>query len=156
MDDPEPADPPVARRLARLLQKSDVFLAKLSPRAARKGLPVAVALRESCLDASGRTDAAGRALVHALGLYPPASVVRLANGETAVVIGCGARIDQPRVASVAGADRRPLPAPRMREPGAAEYRVQAALRGRELGVALGERRLDQLLREVQSVCLACA
>jgi HD-GYP domain-containing protein (c-di-GMP phosphodiesterase class II) len=152
-DDPEPADAPLARRLARVLQKADVFLAKLSPRAARKGLPVGVALRESCLDASGRTDAAGRALVHALGLYPPASIVRLANGETAVVIGRGARIDQPRVASVTGADRRPLPAPRVREAGAAEYRVQAALRGRELGVALGERRLEQLLREVQSTCL---
>lgn len=155
-DDPEPADPPVARQLARLLQKADIFLAKLSPRATRKGLPVGVALRESCLDASGRTDAAGRALVHALGLYPPASVVRLVNGETAVVVGRGARIDQPHVASVAGADRRPLPAPLVRESGAPEYRVQAALRGRELGAALGERRVEQLLREVQAVCFSAA
>jgi len=153
-DEPEPADATAARRLARLLQKVDVFLAKLSPRATRKGLPVAVALRESCLDASGRTDAAGRALVHALGLYPPASVVRLSNGETAVVVGRGARVDHPRVASVAGADRRPLPAPCVREAGAAEFRVQAALRGRELAAALGERRVEQLLRDVQAAGLA--
>ena len=150
-DDGAPEAPP-GRRLARLLQKIDVFLAKASPRATRKGMPVALALRETCLDANGRSDAAGRTLVHALGLYPPASVVRLANGETAVVLGRGARLDRPRVASVSAADRRPLAVPQPRDPERPEHAVESVLRARDLPAALGDRRLEVVLRGVQAAC----
>jgi HD-GYP domain-containing protein (c-di-GMP phosphodiesterase class II) len=150
----ELVEPGPARRLARLLQKVDVFLAKLSPRAARKGLPAPVALRESCLDAAGRSDPAGRALVQTLGLYPPASVVRLANGDTAVVTGRGAGLDRPRVASVTGPDRRALAAPLPRDPERPEFRAVAAVRSRELPGALDDRRLEPVLRAVQAACFA--
>lgn len=152
-DDGAPDAPP-GRRLARLLQKIDVFLAKASPRATRKGLPVALALRETCLDANGRSDAAGRTMVHALGLYPPASVVRLTNAETAVVVGRGTRLDRPRVASVSGADRRPLPVPQPRDPRQPEHAVESVLRARDLPAAPGERRLEAVLRGVQAACFS--
>jgi hypothetical protein len=79
-------------------------------------------------------------------------VVRLANGETAVVIGRGARLDRPRVASVSGPDRRAWPVPQPRDPQRPEHAVESVLRARDLPAALGERRLDQVLRGVQAAC----
>ncbi len=114
-DSDEPPPPPgsldPAARLARLLQRIDVFTSRMSPRKARKGLPAMQAMREACLGQQGTADDIGVALTRALGIYPPGSFVQLANGETAVVLKRGARASQPLVASVLGADRQPLATP---------------------------------------------
>ncbi len=103
-----------AMRLARLLQRIDVFTARMSPRKARKGLPPMQAMREACLGSQGTADDIGVALTRALGIYPPGSFVQMVNGETAVVLKRGSRASQPLVASVLGADRQPLAAPVLR------------------------------------------
>lgn len=105
---------PPAARLAALLRRVDVFLAKMSPRAGRPGLPATQAARDACLGPDGRPDTVGAAILRALGLYPPGSLVVLHNGETAVVVQRGARLDRPVVASIVDADRVPLAVPILR------------------------------------------
>jgi len=51
-------------------------------------------------DENGQIDEAGAALIKAIGIYPPGSFVRLANGEVAVVVQRGANTAAPRVAVV--------------------------------------------------------
>lgn len=116
---------PPAERLAALLRRVDVFLAKISPRAGRPGLPTTHAARDACLGSDGRPDAIGAAILRALGLYPPGSVVVLRNGETAVVVQRGARMDQPVVASIAGADRQPWVRPMLRRTAEAPHAIKA-------------------------------
>lgn len=122
-DGPLSALPP-AGRLAALLRRVDVFLAKISPRAGRPGLPTTQAARDACLGADGRPDTLGAAILRTLGLYPPGSLVTLVNGDTAVVWQRGARLDQPLVLSIAGADRQPWARPLLRRTAEAAHAIK--------------------------------
>ena len=52
--------------------------------------------------------------MRALGIQPPGSFVRLANGETGVVLRRGARANEPRVASLVNRDGAPMGVPAVR------------------------------------------
>jgi hypothetical protein len=143
-DDPRPGDALAAlsdaERLTRLLRRVDVFTAKISPRKGRQGLPATLAARDACLGADGRPDEIGSAVVKTLGIYPPGSYVRLASGETAVVLRRGLRANQPRVASIVRPDGQPMGVPVLRNTGEARYEVQAAVRVQEVRVRLNHER----------------
>jgi len=94
-----PSESAVALRLA------DVFMAKISPRVERPGLPIQEAARQMFQGSGGSPLAA--AVVRAFGLYPPGDFVRLASGELAVVIRRGEDARTPLVASVT--DRSGIP-----------------------------------------------
>ena len=115
---------PPADRLAALLRRVDVFLAKISPRAGRPGLPTTQAARDACLGADGRPDTLGAAILRTLGLYPPGSLVTLVNGDIAVVWQRGARLDQPLVLGIAGADRQPWARPLLRRTALAAHAIK--------------------------------
>lgn len=115
-----------AERLAALLRRVDVFLAKMSPRAARPGLPATQAARDACLGADGRPDLFGAAILKTLGLYPPGSLVTLHGGETAVVWQRGARLEQPLVLAIAGADRQPYARPLLRRTAEAPHAIRGS------------------------------
>jgi hypothetical protein len=101
-----PADAAASSRVALpvLLRRIDVYMAKLSRRASRDAVTPALAARDACLGAEGRPDAIGAALLRVLGLYPPGTFVRLANGDLAVVTGRGAKAHTPLVAALRRAD----------------------------------------------------
>ena len=86
------------QQLARLIKRADIFAARLSPRRRRSALSGAAAAKAAYLDERQQPDDAGAAIVKATGIYPPGSYVRLASGETAVVMRRGARANEPRVA----------------------------------------------------------
>lgn len=113
-------------RLARLLQRIDLFLAKISPRATRKGLNVTAAARDACLGPDGRPEEVGATLLRVLGFYPPGTVVHLRSGEIGIVLERGARADQPLVACLADARRRPLTSPRICRTSSPDNTVRAA------------------------------
>lgn len=94
-----PSESAVALRLA------DVFMAKISPRVERPGLPIQEAARQMFQGSGGSPLAA--AVVKAFGLYPPGDFVRLASGELAVVIRRGEDARSPLVASIT--DRSGIP-----------------------------------------------
>ncbi len=96
---------PLARRseseqLARLIQRADVFGARIAPRASRSPMPVTAAMQACYYDEAHQVDEAGAALVKALGIYPPGALVRLASQEVGVVLRRGATATTPRVAVV--------------------------------------------------------
>lgn len=102
-------------QVARLLQRSDIFTARLSTRQVRKGLSPDAAARGAYLDENQQADEAGAAIIKALGIYPPGTFVRLANAEVAVVLRRGRRATEPRVASVISRAGTPLGQPAVRD-----------------------------------------
>ena len=87
-------------RMARLIQRADIFAAAISPRAGRRPVPPGRAMKTAYFDENSQVDEAGSALVKAAGIYPPGSFVRLASGEVAIVVRRGANTIAPRVAVV--------------------------------------------------------
>jgi hypothetical protein len=108
-------DLPPGTRLARLIQRADIFAARLSPRRLRPAMSATAAARATYLDEHQAPDEAGAAIIKALGIYPPGCYVQLASGELGVVLKRGARANEPRVASVIGRSGTPLGDPIIRD-----------------------------------------
>ena len=94
------ADKTEAQQMARLIQRADIFGARLAPRVGRLPMPVTAAMQASYYDEQQQVDEAGAALVKALGIYPPGAFVRLATQEIAIVLRRGPSATTPRVAVV--------------------------------------------------------
>ncbi|MCV2358328.1 phosphohydrolase [Paucibacter sp. TC2R-5] len=85
--------------MARLLRLVDVFLAKISSRVNRPALEIKQAAREVYEQNPGNPLAAS--LIKEFGMYPPGELLRLANGDLAVVIRRGATLQCPLVMALA-------------------------------------------------------
>lgn len=116
-----------AQQLARLLARIDIFAARLSPRRSRRAQSGATAARAIYLDERRQPDEAGAALVKAVGLYPPGSLVRLASNEIGIVYHRGERATSPRVAALVDALGRPWPVPQPRNTTLTAQAVVASL-----------------------------
>ena len=125
-----------ATAMARLIHKADVFCARLSPRKGRTGLDATSAARFAYLDESGMPDAVGARLIRALGVFPPGTMVRLANQETGVVRRRDDKPASPVVASLLGASGMPLAEPVLRHTSDPAFRVQQALGGDAVKLSL--------------------
>ena len=102
-----------AEQMARLIQRADRLTAAHSVRAGRPARAAGDASRTVYLDEAQQPDEAGSALIKALGIYPPGSLVQLASAEIAIVMQRGERADQPRVAVVVRDDGMPHLSPRL-------------------------------------------
>jgi HD-GYP domain-containing protein (c-di-GMP phosphodiesterase class II) len=125
---------PPPNKLARLLMRVDIFTARLSRRKNRGPMSPLQAAKRACIGPNGKLDEIGSALLKALGLYPPGTFVALANQEVGIVVGRGSRADLPRVASLRGADGRPLPGPALRDTNTSMYRVTRSLPATEVNL----------------------
>ncbi len=123
--------------LASLVRRADVYTSKLSSRSSRDALAADLAGRQMFLQDPGHPMTA--ALVKEFGLYPPGCPVRLASGETAIVVARGAVITAPVVACLTDARGRTLPAPQRADTSQPARRVVAVLgpAGNLTGPALG-------------------
>jgi hypothetical protein len=119
-------------RLARLLRRIDLFGARLAPRRSRSAMSGAAAARAVFLDELGQPDEAGAALIKAVGLYPPGSIVRLANGEIGIVFKRGFSANEPLVAALIGKSGSPLSNPVPRDTRLASQAITASLAPTEL------------------------
>lgn len=131
-----------AQQMARLLQRADLFGARLAPRVARWPMPVTAAMQASYYDEEHQVDEAGAALVKTLGVYPPGAFVRLATQEVAVVLRRGGTATTPRVAVVVNRDGMPTGEMIPRDTSQAAWRITGAVAYRDVKVQL---RLDRLL-----------
>ena len=86
------------QRMARLMQRADMFAARLAPRASRRPGSAQAAMQACYFDENRQIDEAGAALIKAVGVYSPGSLVRLANQEIGIVVRRGANTTTPRVA----------------------------------------------------------
>ncbi|TSE24496.1 3'3'-cGAMP-specific phosphodiesterase 3 [Tepidimonas sediminis] len=126
---------------AQLLRLADVYVARLSPRLHRPGLPAQRAARDVCLDASGMPTPLGAALVRTLGLYVPGSYVELAGGELAVVVRRGRRATTPLAFALTGRDGLPRGEPLLRDTADPAHEVRRSVAPHEIKVRLDPGRL---------------
>jgi len=132
------------QQLARLIQRADLFGARLSPRRARKALTASAAAKAAYLDENKQADEAGAAIIKAVGIYPPGSLVRLANEEIAVVLKRGRSANAPLVASVIGKSGTPLVELPVRDTRLPTQAVTGSLAPHEVLVRLNMERLLKL------------
>ncbi|MDO8958746.1 MAG: hypothetical protein Q7U85_03320 [Rhodocyclaceae bacterium] len=116
-----------AERIARLIQRADLFAARISPRKTRPAMSAAAAAQVAYLGEDGKPDEAGAALIKAIGIYPPGCWVGLGNGELAIVLRRGAKAHCPVVAALLGPDGMPLPIARVRDTEIERYGIRASL-----------------------------
>jgi hypothetical protein len=114
-------------QMARLIQRADVFAARLAPRAVRAGMTTPSALQAAYFDEKRQVDEAGAALVKVVGVYPPGSFVRLVNNEVAAVVRRGANTTTPKVAVLVNKMGVPTGEPIVRHTGLVEYRISGSL-----------------------------
>jgi HD-GYP domain-containing protein (c-di-GMP phosphodiesterase class II) len=134
----------MARQLARVIQRADIFAARLSPRKKRQGMSATAAAKAVYLDEFQKPDEAGSAVIKALGLYPPGCLVRLKSGEVAVVLRQGKRSTEPVVASVLNAQGNAIAEPALRNTGLGTHAVVGGVAAHEVKVRLNLERLVRL------------
>ncbi len=122
--------------IARLIQRADRLTASHSIRVGRAARAAGDASLAAYLDESKQPDQAGAALVKALGIYPPGSLVRLANGEIGIVMSRGSRADQPQVAAVVRDDGMPHLRPALRDAASPQAKIVGSLAQSAINVRL--------------------
>lgn len=132
-----------AEQIARLIQRADRLTAAHSIRAGRAARAAGDASRAAYLDEAQQPDQAGAALVKALSIYPPGSLVRLANTEIGIVMRRGERADQPLVAAVVREDGLPYLSPKLRETARPATKIVGSLPRDAINVRLS---LEALLK----------
>ncbi len=132
-----------ALQLARLLQRADIFSARLSMRRARPAQAASAALKAAYLDERQQADEAGKAIIQATGIYPPGSYVRLSSGEVAVVLRRGPHAKAPKVASIISRSGTPLGEPALRDTRLRPHDVAGGVAPHEVRVRLN---MEKLLR----------
>lgn len=114
--------------MVHALRAADVFVAKITPRVLHPALPPQTAARQLFQEAQGGQVAG--ALIKALGIYPPGDLVRLKNGEAAVVVRRAAAGGAVLVAALLGANGKPVPGTPKRDTGLPEFAITGALADR--------------------------
>lgn len=140
------ADRSIGQRMARLIQRADMFAARLSPRASRVPESPASAMQASYFDENRKVDEAGAALIKAVGIYSPGTFVRLATDEVAVVIKRGANTTTPRVAVLINRTGMPIVELIVRDTSRREFRIVAGVPHREVKVKINLERLLALTK----------
>ncbi len=123
-------------RFARLIQRADMFAARLSPRVSRKPITPAMAMQGCYFDENKAIDEAGAALIKAVGICQPGSFVRLATQEIAVVIQRGQNTTTPKVAVLINRAGLPTVDPVIRETHLPEHRIVASVPHSEVKVQI--------------------
>ena len=86
---------------ALLIQTTDIFSAKVSPRAARAPSTAQEAARSLFVGSDGgQNNPFAAALIKEVGIFPPGTCVNLANGETGIVLHRGNAANTPVVMSL--------------------------------------------------------
>ena len=107
--------------IAALVRRADIYTAKLSPRQGRDAMAADQAGRAMFMQEPGHPMAA--ALAKEFGVYPPGCYVKLASGETAVVVKRGASVTTPRVAALTTPGGEALAEPEPRETSMREHAI---------------------------------
>jgi HD domain len=126
--------------VADLVRRADIYTAKLSPRRSRDALAADLAGRQMFMSDPGHPMTT--ALVKEFGIYPPGCWVRLASGETGLVVRRGPTVMAPEVLVLTGQGGRPLPVPQRRDTSLPAYAVRGVVGPHERRPPVPE---DQLL-----------
>jgi len=136
-----------AHRFARLIERADIFAARLSPRGVRPPVSPAAAMQACYFDENRQVDEAGAALIKSVGIYPPGTYVKLATNEIATVIRRSANTSMPRVAVIVNRNGIPTVEPIVRETSLKDFRVVNSVAAHEVRVKI---QLDRMLALTQA------
>ncbi|MGP1630710.1 MAG: HD-GYP domain-containing protein, partial [Giesbergeria sp.] len=125
-----------AAQIARLVQRTDIFAARMAPRAGRTPMVVTAAIKACYYDETQKVDEAGAAMLNTLGIYPPGALVNLASQEVAVVIKRGTTPTTPRVAVVRSRTGMPTGEFIPRDTSVPAWRITGAVAQHELRMQL--------------------
>ena len=106
-------------------RRADVYTSKLSSRSHREALSADQAGRQMFMQDPGHPMTA--ALVKEFGIYPPGCYVRLASGETGVVVQRGPTVTTPIVACLTNPRGAALPAPVRMDTSITRHQVQCVI-----------------------------
>ncbi len=135
-----------AQRLTKILQVVDRYTAAMSPRVSRAGRDAKDAARSAIVQAgAGGHDEVGLVLMQVLGLHPAGTFVKLASGETAVVLRRGVKPNEPWVASVLNKRDEPIAEPRLYNTARPELAVVQGISGSHVRVRLNP---EAMLRQL--------
>jgi len=126
--------------MAALIHHADVYLAKISPRAYRMAKAPNLAAKEM-LQGKGMVQSIAGVIIKEIGIYPPGSYVRLANGETAVVTARGEQAHTPTVYSLVNGAGMPLGEPVLRDSKSSAYAIASIVPRNKVMVAVNRARL---------------
>lgn len=129
------------RQMARLIQRADIFGARIAPRVGRTPMSVTSAMQACYYDETKAVDEAGAALVKTLGIYPPGAWVQLASGEAGIVIRRSAHAATPRVAVFLNREGMPCE-PIPRDTAQPQFKITGAVAHKDVRVRVT---LDKLL-----------
>ena len=110
---------------AQVLRAADVYMAKISPRANRPPMAPLTATRQWFAQHPG--DPLAMAMVKAVGVHPPGSLVLLKSGEVGVAIRRPATGTHPLVATLSDRDGRPSGQTHRRDTAQPEFTIQGPL-----------------------------
>ncbi|HEX7644660.1 MAG TPA: hypothetical protein VF472_20855 [Burkholderiaceae bacterium] len=126
--------------MGAIIHHADVYLAKISPRAYRVAKAPNVAAREM-LQGKGMSQAIAGVIIKEIGIYPPGSYVRLANGETAIVTARGEHAHTPTVYSLVNGAGMPMGEPVLRDTKSSNFAVASIVPRNKVMVAVNRARL---------------
>ena len=132
---------PVAQRMARLIQRADGFAARLSPRRSRAATAPMSAMHACYFDENRQVDEAGAALIKAVGVYSPGTLVRLVSQEIAMVIRRGINTTTPTVAVLVNREGLPTVDYLIRDTSLREWRIESGVPRSECRVQISLERL---------------
>jgi len=130
-----------AQQIGRLIQRADMFAARLAPRTSRVPISPAAAMQACYFDENRQVDEAGAALIKAVGIYQPGSFVRLATDEIAIVVKRGFNTTTPRVAVLVNRSGMPTMEPTVRDTSTRDFRIVASVPHRDVKVQINLERL---------------
>ena len=135
-----------AQRMARLIQRADMFAARLAPRSTRPSESPASAMQAIYFNENREVDEAGAALIKATGIYSPGTFVRLATDEIAAVIKRGSNTTTPRVAVLINRAGMPTGELIVRDTSRPEYKIVRGVLPRDVKVQINLERLLALTK----------
>jgi HD-GYP domain-containing protein (c-di-GMP phosphodiesterase class II) len=138
------------KRLARMIQRADMFAARLSPRASRLADAPALAMQACYFDEKKEIDEAGAVIIKAVGIYSPGTFVRLSTNEIAVVVKRGPNTTTPKVAVLVNRQGLPTGEPILRDTSQSEFRIVASVLQRDVKVSHNFERLMALTKPTKS------
>jgi HD-GYP domain-containing protein (c-di-GMP phosphodiesterase class II) len=122
---------------ATLLRTADVFSAKISPRKNRKQMNGAQAARVLFTDPGMTTDNPFIAvLIKEVGIYPPGSMVKLANGEIGIVFKRSSNAHTPLVLSLTNSRGTPEQKPIRRDTSRQEFKILSVIPRDSIGLRI--------------------
>jgi hypothetical protein len=137
----------VSDRLIGLLNRADIFTARLSSRISREAQASNVAMKSIYFDTDSKIDAMGAAILKTVGIYRPGSFVKLATGEVAVVLRRGANTTTPTVAVVLNREGIPVVTVSIRNTADKKYAVVASVPSSAVHVTLNPEKMLALSRQ---------